>query len=59
MENKLAGRAFDALSEIMEGSLWFKGSFNVDFDPLIRQLEEAVRIDHQEGIGLNDKSEFV
>ena len=28
-------------------------------DPLSRQLEEAVRIDHQQGTSLNDKSEFV
>ena len=28
-------------------------------DPLSRQIEEAVRIDHQRGISLNDKAEFV
>ena len=28
-------------------------------DPLTRQVEEAVRIDHQEGISMNDKHEFV
>ena len=28
-------------------------------DPLTRQVEEAVRIDHQEGISMNDKREFV
>ena len=28
-------------------------------DPLSRQIQEAVRIDHQEGTSMNDKSEFV
>ena len=28
-------------------------------NPLSRQIEEAVRIDHQDGISMNDKSEFV
>ena len=28
-------------------------------DPLSRQLEEAIRIDQQKGISLNDKAEFV
>ena len=28
-------------------------------DPLSRQIQEAVRIDHQDGVSLNDQSEFV
>ena len=36
---------------------WLVSTFTGD--PLTRQLEEAIKIDHQEGISLNDKSEFI
>ena len=33
--------------------------FRFPGDPLSRHIQEAVRIDHQEGTSMNDKSEFV
>ena len=56
-------------SNLREHCVAFHGGRRVEFacevvsrfpgDPLTRQLEEAIRIDHQEGISLNDQSEFV
>ena len=56
-------------SNLREHCFAFHGGRRVEFacevvsrfpgDPLTRQLEEAIRIDHQEGISLNDQSEFV